>query len=125
MRILHLSDTHIQGVAGPDRRGVDPTASLRLMLAELRHQRDVDAVVVTGDLADDGSVAAYAIVRELVGDFARSLGAPVFYTTGNHDERSAFTKVLGVGHPAAVRAFRSDSNRRAWSIASATRSATT
>ncbi|MFI1048404.1 metallophosphoesterase [Streptomyces griseoruber] len=105
MRILHLSDTHIQGVDGPDRRGVDPTASLRLMLAELRHQRDVDAVVVTGDLADDGSVAAYAIVRELVGDFARSLGAPVFYTTGNHDERSAFTKVLGVGHPAAVRAF--------------------
>jgi 3',5'-cyclic-AMP phosphodiesterase len=105
MRILHLSDTHIGRIDGPDDRRVDATDSLRLILHELRHQRDVDAVVVTGDLADDGSVEAYATVRELVGDFARSLDAPVFYTTGNHDERSAFAKVLGVGHADAVRDF--------------------
>ncbi|WP_406008249.1 metallophosphoesterase [Streptomyces sp. NBC_00637] len=105
MRILHLSDTHIGRVDGPPGRRVDATDSLRLLLGELRHQRDVDAVVVTGDLADDGSVEAYTTVRELIGGFARSLGAPVFYTTGNHDERSAFTEVLGSGHPDAVLAF--------------------
>ncbi len=105
MRILHLSDTHIGRVDGPDGRRVDAADSLRLLLGELRHLRDVDAVVVTGDLADDGSVAAYTTVRELIGGFARSLGTPVFYTTGNHDERSAFTKVLGSGHPDAVRDF--------------------
>ncbi|MCX4763059.1 metallophosphoesterase [Streptomyces sp. NBC_01275] len=98
MRILHLSDTHIERVDSPGSRGADATGSLRLILAELRHQRDVDAVVVTGDLADDGSAEAYATVRELVGDFARAMDAPVFYTTGNHDERSAFAKVLGSGH---------------------------
>ncbi|MDQ0581800.1 Icc protein [Streptomyces rishiriensis] len=105
MRILHLSDTHIGRVDGPDGRRVDAADSLRLLLGELRHQRDVDAVVVPGDLADDGSVAAYTTVRELIGGFARSLDAPVFYTTGNHDERSAFAKVLGSGHPDAVLAF--------------------
>ncbi|OQR59012.1 metallophosphoesterase [Streptomyces maremycinicus] len=105
MRILHLSDTHIGRVDGPEGRRVDAADSLRLLLGELRHQRDVDAVVVTGDLADDGSVDAYTTVRELIGGFARSLDAPVFYTTGNHDERSAFTKVLGNGHPDAVRTF--------------------
>ncbi|MFJ8107469.1 metallophosphoesterase family protein [Streptomyces sp. NPDC096132] len=105
MRILHLSDTHVRRTPGPDRRGVDPTESLRLMLTELRHLRGVDAIVVTGDLADDGAVEAYTIVRELIGDFARSLDAPVFCTTGNHDERSAFTKVLGSGHPAAGLTF--------------------
>ncbi|WP_327316011.1 metallophosphoesterase family protein [Streptomyces sp. NBC_01235] len=105
MRILHLSDTHIGRIDGPDGRRVDATDSLRLILHELRHQRGVDAVVVTGDLADDGSVEAYTTVRELVGDFARSLDAPVFYTTGNHDERSAFAKVLGSGHADAVRDF--------------------
>ncbi|MGW0581243.1 metallophosphoesterase family protein [Streptomyces sp. NPDC002920] len=105
MRILHLSDTHIERADEPDSRGVNATDSLRLMLGELRHLRDVDAVVVTGDLADDGSVEAYATVRGLVGDFARPLDAPVFYTTGNHDERSAFAKVLGSGHPDAVAEF--------------------
>ncbi|MBK3637111.1 metallophosphoesterase [Streptomyces sp. MBT97] len=101
MRILHLSDTHIGRVDGPEGDRVDATDSLRLLLDALRHQRDVDAVVVTGDLADDGSVEAYTTVRDLVGAFARSLDVPVFYTTGNHDERSAFAKVLGDGHPDA------------------------
>ncbi|MFH9549338.1 metallophosphoesterase family protein [Streptomyces sp. NPDC051445] len=105
MRILHLSDTHIGRVDGPEGGRVDAADSLRFLLGELRHQRDVDAVVVTGDLADDGSVEAYTTVRELIGGFARSLDAPVFYTTGNHDERSAFTKVLGSGHPDAVLGF--------------------
>ncbi|MER5433162.1 metallophosphoesterase [Streptomyces sp. NPDC002588] len=105
MRILHLSDTHVRRTDGPDRHGVDATDSLRLILRELRHLRDVDVVVVTGDLADDGSVEAYTTVRELIGDFARSLDAPVLYTTGNHDERDAFAKVLGSGHAEAVLEF--------------------
>jgi 3',5'-cyclic AMP phosphodiesterase CpdA len=102
MRILHLSDTHLERTDAPNRNGVDATDSLRLMLAELRHQRGVDAIVVTGDLANDGAVEAYATVRELVGGFAQRMGGvPVFYTTGNHDEREAFGKVLGSGHLAA------------------------
>lgn len=105
MRILHLSDTHIGRVDGPEGGRVDAADALRFLLGELRHQRGVDAVVVTGDLADDGSVEAYTTVRELIGGFAHSLDAPVFYTTGNHDERSAFTKVLGSGHPDAVLGF--------------------
>ncbi|WP_449349117.1 metallophosphoesterase family protein [Streptomyces shaanxiensis] len=104
MRIVQLSDTHVERTDAPNRNGVNATDSLRLMLAELRHLRDVDAIVVTGDIADAGDVEAYAAVRELVGEFARPLQAPVFYTTGNHDEREAFGKVLGSGHaePEAV-----------------------
>ncbi|MFE2040819.1 metallophosphoesterase [Streptomyces sp. NPDC059477] len=98
MRILQLSDTHIERTAGPDRHGVDPTESLRLMLGELRHQRDVDAIVVTGDIADDGAVESYAIARELLGEFAARMRVPLFFTTGNHDDRAAFGKVLGSGH---------------------------
>ncbi|MCI3272204.1 metallophosphoesterase [Streptomyces cylindrosporus] len=98
MRILHLSDTHVERTDAPNRHGVNATESLRLILAELRHQRGVDAVVVTGDIANDGAVEAYSAVKELVGEFARRLDAPVFYTTGNHDEREAFGKVLGSGH---------------------------
>lgn len=104
MRILHLSDTHVERTDAPNRNGVNATDSLRLILTELRHLRDVDAVVVTGDIANEGDVEAYTTVRELVGEFARPLDAAVFYTTGNHDEREAFGKVLGSGHdrPEAV-----------------------
>ncbi|KMS67465.1 metallophosphoesterase [Streptomyces viridochromogenes] len=113
MRILHLSDTHLERTDAPNKWGVNATDSLRLMLADLRHLRDVDAVVVTGDLADDGAVEAYTAVRDLVGDFARPLNAPVFYTTGNHDERIAFGKVLGSGHPEPVATLESGAAERA------------
>jgi 3',5'-cyclic AMP phosphodiesterase CpdA len=104
MRILHLSDTHLDRAGGPDADGADGTAALLCMLTDLFHLRDLDALVVTGDIADDGSHEAYARARELLGGYARERGAPVFYTTGNHDERGAFNAVLGSGHerPEAV-----------------------
>ncbi|MGW1026094.1 metallophosphoesterase family protein [Streptomyces sp. NPDC002577] len=113
MRILHLSDTHVNRTDAPNRHGVNATDSLRLMLAELRHQQGIDVIVVTGDVADDGAVEAYAAVRELMGEFARGIGAPVFYTTGNHDERTAFGKVLGSGHPEPDVVLDSEASERA------------
>ncbi|MFH8663217.1 metallophosphoesterase family protein [Streptomyces afghaniensis] len=98
MKILHLSDTHLDRAGGPDADGADGTAALRRMLADLVHLRDLDALVVTGDVADDGSREGYARAHELVGGYAQERGASVFYATGNHDERAAFGEVLGCGH---------------------------
>ncbi|GAA3851495.1 metallophosphoesterase [Streptomyces lacrimifluminis] len=98
MRILHLSDTHIDHSGAPKRDGIDPTGSLRGMLADVRHLTGLGAVVVSGDLADSGAPEEYAVVRDLVGSFARERGIPVFCATGNHDERGAFAKALGSGH---------------------------
>ncbi|WP_327717820.1 metallophosphoesterase [Streptomyces sp. NBC_00490] len=114
MRILHLSDTHLERTDAPNKRGVNAHDSLRLMLAELRHVQGVDAIVVTGDLADDATVEAYTAVRDMFGEFAQRLGgAPVFYTTGNHDEREAFAQVLGSGHPEPGRVLESPEGERA------------
>ncbi len=96
MRILHLSDTHLDRSGDPD--GTDGTAALRRLLAALGHLRALGAVVVTGDIADDGSREAYARARDLLADYAGRRGADVFYTTGNHDDRTAFADVLGTGH---------------------------
>ncbi|MET9900666.1 metallophosphoesterase [Streptomyces sp. NPDC006446] len=104
MRILHLSDTHLDRSGGPDADGADGSAALRRLLTELGHLHDLDAVVVTGDVADDGSHEAYVRAHELLSHYAGRRGANVFYTTGNHDERTAFADVLGSGHthPEAV-----------------------
>ncbi|MQY34662.1 3',5'-cyclic adenosine monophosphate phosphodiesterase CpdA [Streptomyces sp. RB17] len=98
MKILHLSDTHLDRAGRPDADGADGTTALRRILADLIHLRDLSAVVVTGDVTDDGSREGYARARALLDAYARERGASVFYATGNHDERAAFTEVLGCGH---------------------------
>lgn len=98
MRILHLSDTHLTRDPGPDADGVDTRESLRRILHDCGELPGLDVVVVTGDIADDGSREAYTDALELVGAFARQRRIPAVFSTGNHDERSAFTAVLGSGH---------------------------
>ncbi|MBF4163419.1 metallophosphoesterase family protein [Nocardioides acrostichi] len=96
-RILHLSDTHISRT-GPDMDGVDAVGALEGLLRDVRHVPGLDAVVVSGDVADDGSAAGCHTVRERVGAFAAGRGIPHLYCTGNHDARSAFREALGSGH---------------------------
>jgi Icc protein len=96
-RILHLSDPHLTAT-GADEDGVDAVASLDRILHDVRFVPGIDAVVVSGDLADDGSAEGCAAVLERVGAFARERGVPHVYCTGNHDARDAFTEVFGTGH---------------------------
>lgn len=49
-------------------------------------------VMVSGDLVDTGDASFYRTLRDAMSDF----GMPVFYTLGNHDNRSSFyTGLLG------------------------------
>lgn len=96
-RILHLSDTHVSAT-GPDEEGVDGLAALGQMLHDVRHLPDLDLVVVSGDVADDGSKEGCVAVRDSVGAFAAARGIPHVYCTGNHDERGGFSSALGSGH---------------------------
>ena len=98
MRILHLSDFHLRRLPGADEDGVDARTTLAQMLQDCQHLEAVDLVVVSGDLADDGSKQSYAHALALVGDLAREHGAAQAYCTGNHDRRDAFAAVLGTGH---------------------------
>lgn len=77
----HLSDTHFDG--GP--RALERT---RRVLAHLRGL-PLDAILVTGDIADHGAVHEYEQARaELTAD------VPVMMLPGNHDDRAAYRKVL-------------------------------
>lgn len=96
-RILHLSDTHVSAT-GVDMDGVDAIASLERLLHDVSQVPDLDLVVVSGDIADDGSAAGCNAVVERVGAFAAARGVPHVYCTGNHDDRTAFRNALGSGH---------------------------
>lgn len=96
-RILHLSDPHLTG-SGIDEDGVGAAAALDRILFDARFVADLDLVVVSGDIADDGSAEGCAAVLGRVGAFAAERGIPHIYSTGNHDTRDGFAAVLGSGH---------------------------
>lgn len=88
--LAHLSDTHLRDPADPLVRGlVDPRPALSAAL-EAVAAHSPDAIVLTGDLSDDGSPRSYAELRRLVEPVARRLGAAVIWGNGNHDDRAAF-----------------------------------
>lgn len=88
IRLLQLSDTHF-AAGGAEVNGRDPAVRLAAVLDAVRV--DVDALVLTGDLADDGSRAG---CERLAARLA-PLGRPVLAVPGNHDDPRAVRDVFG------------------------------
>lgn len=83
--LVQLSDPHI-GATWADG---DPVAGLATVVEAVRRLPDrPDAVLMSGDLADNGADGEYEVVRELL---AR-LDAPVFVLSGNHDDRDTLRR---------------------------------
>lgn len=99
LRILHLSDTHLMSGDQRHQGVVDTVGALRTTLSSLEAIEDIDLVVLSGDVSDDGAPQSYETLAQLVGDFASAHGAPVVYAMGNHDQRDGFQQILGNGHP--------------------------
>jgi 3',5'-cyclic AMP phosphodiesterase CpdA len=95
VRLLHLSDLHLTGDGSLHLGRVDTLTALRRVLDRLSDLRRLDAVVLSGDLAEDGTPAAYERLREAVQPWAAERGAELVYAMGNHDEADAFEAQLG------------------------------
>lgn len=86
-RILQITDTHL---AAPPQRvsGVLDTAQaferqVAAIAEALPRIGPVDALLVTGDISDDGTAQSYKLFREMV----EPLGLPLLVIPGNHDQR--------------------------------------
>ena len=81
--IAQVSDVHLDGSPERARRA-------RAVMARLRGaQAPLDAVLVTGDIADHGRPSEYEEARTIL-----SAPCPVMFLPGNHDERGAFRRGL-------------------------------
>ncbi|WP_327096521.1 metallophosphoesterase [Nocardia vinacea] len=96
--VVQLTDTHIRATGERVHGMIDTYANLTQVLQQLRaSQQRIDALVLSGDLTDDGSPEAYRRLRDAVEPVAAELGARTVYTMGNHDERTAFgIELLGL-----------------------------
>ena len=98
--IAHVSDTHLLR-GGALLGGVaDTVAALEQLSAQLGGMGEsIDAIVVTGDIADLGEPDAYRLARAALEPLAERAGARLLWVMGNHDERAVFRTDL-LGEPA-------------------------
>ncbi|WP_214415108.1 metallophosphoesterase [Sphaerisporangium fuscum] len=88
--IAHVSDTHLD----TGERSIRRTRAVMAYLEDLPY--DLDAVLITGDVADHGRPEEYKLARELF-----SSRHPVMVCPGNHDDRAAFREFL-LGQPGST-----------------------
>ncbi|MFD6268697.1 metallophosphoesterase [Nocardia asteroides] len=93
--LVQLTDTHLRPAGELVHGVVDTDANLARVLTHLREAgQHVDALVLSGDLSDNGSPEAYRRLRAAVEPVAAEIGAEIVYVMGNHDERAAFGEEL-------------------------------
>lgn len=90
-RFAFISDTHISAPGGP------PELDLRRTVRDINRMRDIDFVVLTGDITELGTGQELKLARRLLD----SLGVPYHIIPGNHDTGWSesgglgFTQVFG------------------------------
>jgi Icc protein len=109
IRLVQVTDTHLYANTSNVLVGMNCEQGL-LDVIDLIQQKEkqVDAVLVTGDVSQDNSSASY---QRLYDNLAR-LGAEQYWIPGNHDEIKAMQKALG-GHP---HSFQRCIDLGAWSV---------
>jgi Icc protein len=90
MRLVQITDCHLGEVPGSRLLDLDTDHSLQAVLALVRAEATLDALLVTGDMADAGSAVAY---RRLLAATA-GLGASARWLPGNHDDVPALRAAL-------------------------------
>jgi 3',5'-cyclic AMP phosphodiesterase CpdA len=93
--IAHLSDPHLVAGGGLLAGHIDTPEQLRKAVARVERSGErIDALVISGDLADSGDPAAYDLLLEIVEPVVERLGAALVLTGGNHDERRPMAQRL-------------------------------
>jgi 3',5'-cyclic-AMP phosphodiesterase len=101
--LAQISDPHL---GEPPIGGVKPKKALREVLAAIEAlPNPVDAILVSGDLAEHAKPKEYALARELIG----GLGVPVHVLPGNKDDRATMRAAFDLpGEPDAPLDYAAD-----------------
>ncbi|GGD00652.1 3',5'-cyclic-AMP phosphodiesterase [Halopseudomonas salina] len=88
--IVQLTDSHLYADPDADLLGLDTHASLRAVVDLVRDEvPQMDLVLATGDIAQDGNERAYHRFIEIVD----ALPAPCCWIPGNHDDAAVMARI--------------------------------
>ncbi len=81
--IAQLTDIHLFEDIDKSLLGIQTEASFKAVLTEIKRSLlPIDAMLLTGDLTQDGSIASYIRLRQNLDNFA----IPAYCLAGNHDD---------------------------------------
>ncbi len=81
-RILQISDIHLNADVNGELLGVKTQDSLQAVIQHIqKNQPNPDAIILSGDLSQDGSAASYERLAKMV----NVLDVPIYFVPGNHD----------------------------------------
>ena len=92
--LIQLSDLHLVPPGKLTSKVLDTNAILEEIINEILSKKDyfgqIDGLVVTGDISDDGSMESYLSAYEKLS----KLNVPILVIPGNHDLRDPMRKVF-------------------------------
>jgi Icc protein len=87
--LVQITDLHLGG----NENGMDPIPRLEAVIEAVRLLPNrPDAVLVSGDLTDDGAEEGYRLAREMLAQFE----VPLHVIPGNHDDRARLREAFGL-----------------------------
>lgn len=92
LRVLQVSDCHLPHDPKTPYRGLNADRNLVGLLPAMRRWQP-DLVLLTGDVSEDGSAAAYGRVSAQLS----TVGAPVLALPGNHDDAAVMRRYFPSG----------------------------
>ena len=91
VRILQISDMHLCADHDATLLGVKTQESFEAIIAMLKKEHlPVDLILLTGDVSQDHSEAAYRRVAEMISTFQ----VPVYVIPGNHDDPALMARIF-------------------------------
>lgn len=95
VKVVQITDCHLEENAGGDLLGMDTDFSLTQVLELVRRDHsNRDLMLATGDISNQGGVAAYQRFKEIIA----TLETPVYWAKGNHDIHRHMQQAVGAGN---------------------------
>lgn len=102
LSVAQVTDLHLFANEDQELLGVSTTQSFQAVIERLSLQPQLDLLLLTGDLSQDGTPESY----ERLQNFLSPLSLPAYWLPGNHDCLSAMQQVLNRAPISPCKAFK-------------------
>src|SRR5579862_9749128 len=91
LRIIQISDMHLFADTHHSLLGVNTQDSFVAVVEQIKQEKEpLDLMILSGDLSQDGSVAAYQRLSSIL----KPLQVPIYFVPGNHDHMAHLAQVF-------------------------------